>query len=295
MRWGPLLVLAVCACNQAFDLVPTRGTDSDGDGHLDGADNCLLTQNADQQDADHDGLGDACDPCVLGPQSGIDADGDGVDDECDLCLDGANHDEDGDGVADGCDDCPGHPDPSQPDGDGDGVGDACDPATGANTRVMFDSFAPPLPGWNTAFTQWTVTDVGFGPVPPFAARYLGAWHPGLVVQDSGWVYETVVSIEEAPVEGSLVILDVVTDAGGFSNRDCGVRFTQGQWTSTRTGAPVTVGPTLRLRIHELPATTECWMDDVLVSTAIHINSNGSWMPLLEINLRAELEWLDAVH
>jgi uncharacterized delta-60 repeat protein len=36
--------------------------DTDGDGVLDGADNCPLAANASQADADADGLGDACDP-----------------------------------------------------------------------------------------------------------------------------------------------------------------------------------------------------------------------------------------
>ena len=36
--------------------------DDDGDGVLDAADNCPLTQNADQADFDRDGIGDVCDP-----------------------------------------------------------------------------------------------------------------------------------------------------------------------------------------------------------------------------------------
>ena len=36
--------------------------DDDNDGHLDGADNCHFTPNADQADTDGDGSGDACDP-----------------------------------------------------------------------------------------------------------------------------------------------------------------------------------------------------------------------------------------
>ena len=59
--------LACAAC--AFD---TSGCDSDGDGVVDGADNCPNAANADQADADGDGVGDACDPDL------IDSDGDGT-------------------------------------------------------------------------------------------------------------------------------------------------------------------------------------------------------------------------
>ena len=38
------------------------GIDSDGDSHIDPADNCPQTPNADQTDTDGDGAGDACDP-----------------------------------------------------------------------------------------------------------------------------------------------------------------------------------------------------------------------------------------
>lgn len=39
------------------------GSDADGDGVEDGADNCPMTPNTDQADGDHDGPGDACDNC----------------------------------------------------------------------------------------------------------------------------------------------------------------------------------------------------------------------------------------
>src|SRR6185369_14902252 len=50
--------------------------DTDGDGISDDSDNCPGVANADQADADNDGLGDVCDP---------DDDNDGVSDTSDLC------------------------------------------------------------------------------------------------------------------------------------------------------------------------------------------------------------------
>lgn len=57
--------------------------DADGDGLLDGADNCRLVANADQHDEDGDQIGDVCDPCPHVAGTAADADGDGVGDACD--------------------------------------------------------------------------------------------------------------------------------------------------------------------------------------------------------------------
>ena len=74
-------------------------TDSDGDYIPDFLDNCPNVQNPNQEDANGDGIGDACAP---------------------------KPDGDGDGVPDALDNCAGYPNADQADSDGDGYGDVCD-------------------------------------------------------------------------------------------------------------------------------------------------------------------------
>ena len=93
--------------------------DIDGDGVLDGDDNCPSDANTDQLDTDGNLEGNACD---------IDDDGDGwadVDDNCSLIANPQQEDADGDSVGDVCDNCVITPNTDQLDTDEDGVGDLC--------------------------------------------------------------------------------------------------------------------------------------------------------------------------
>lgn len=83
----------------AYLLPPPDTEDGDEDGVVDSLDNCLDTSNPEQQDADFDGLGDACDQ---------------------------ESDSDEDEVPDASDNCPYHENPLQEDEDEDGIGDACE-------------------------------------------------------------------------------------------------------------------------------------------------------------------------
>ena len=107
--------------------------DNDGDDIPDVDDNCPLDFNPDQEDADNDGMGDACDP---------DDDNDGIDDTDDNCQyipnpeqedtdndgkgDVCDSDDDNDGIEDPSDNCRLIPNPDQEDNDHDGMGDVCD-------------------------------------------------------------------------------------------------------------------------------------------------------------------------
>ena len=121
-------------------LAFNAGADNDGDGVLDGVDNCPNDANADQLDTDSDGQGDACDtdddndtvldgadncPLVANTDQ-TDTDGDGQGDACDT-------DDDNDTVLDGADNCPLVANTDQTDTDGDGIGDACDTVADVDT------------------------------------------------------------------------------------------------------------------------------------------------------------------
>ncbi len=75
-------VLLVTACAGGKDSGEDTGNsgppDMDGDGVIDGADNCVGEENTNQSDIDGDGIGDVCD---------VDADGDGYEGDADDCDD----------------------------------------------------------------------------------------------------------------------------------------------------------------------------------------------------------------
>ena len=118
--------------------------DADSDGVSNDFDNCPSKANADQVDADRDGVGNLCDYTPRGE----DPDRDGVpalDDNCPAKANALQLDSDADGIGNSCDptplgpdvdldgipalddNCPSIANVSQVDTDSDRVGDACDP------------------------------------------------------------------------------------------------------------------------------------------------------------------------
>jgi hypothetical protein len=95
--------------------------DSDGDGDLDGYDNCPNDSNPNQLDSDFDGVGDVCDNCPDDSNPGQENTGWPQNATGDAC-----EDSDSDGISDLDDNCPSVPNPSQLDWDQDDIGDVCE-------------------------------------------------------------------------------------------------------------------------------------------------------------------------
>jgi thermitase len=139
--------------------------DRDGDTVQDDLDNCPDVANEDQDDADENGTGDACEPGAPAP----DADADHVADTSDHCpqetgevsaqgCPGAASDSNGDGlpdmfdadndgVANSDDNCPTRSNRNQADADRDRVGDVCDstprgPDADRDGRALIDDACP---------------------------------------------------------------------------------------------------------------------------------------------------------
>lgn len=196
-------LLSLAGCKSDSMVVPDGAvggdvalSDADGDGVLNGEDNCPLAPNPDQSDIDGDGVGDACDsdidgdgidnfvdPCPTDPnnapncENSADSDGDGIrdlDDNCptvsnpgqeDADSDGigdacdSNIDSDGDGVQDDLDNCPNTPNPNQGDSDNDGIGNVCDPVPDSDPE--------------TAYACGTATSAPYKPLLEPAANAVG--------------------------------------------------------------------------------------------------------------------------
>jgi len=161
--------------------------DSDGDGLANAGDKCpdvfdpvRPVDNGVQGDVDDDGVGDACDPCPLDPNTNT-------------CGTIDPNDRDNDGVANDADNCPDIANPDQADGDGDDKGDVCDAcpadsnpgAAGCSATIYSIKTGTTVVGTTVRVANALVTGRGtngfFVQVKEGDAGYLGADNSGLFV------------------------------------------------------------------------------------------------------------------
>ncbi|WP_317166951.1 thrombospondin type 3 repeat-containing protein [Winogradskyella ursingii] len=157
-----------------FTLDPNG--DNDGDGIVNSLDNCVNTANADQADADGNGIGDACqdtdndtildvnDNCPDTPNPNqADADSNGIGDAC--------QDTDSDGVLDIDDNCPNTANPDQQDLNNNNIGDVCDTSYEDPSNISLEIVSERCDGQNNGeaiinvnqtFIDYTVTLIGGG-------------------------------------------------------------------------------------------------------------------------------------